>query len=139
VNFSDNVRKILDKIGYTHEDFAEAIGVTRPYVSALLSGRRQPSRKLVLKIKKVFQVLDQWWESGEGPMTVEDLSKWDNFKARREIVKIDYRPEAIVIADVVDDMLTRMTQIERSRFTVELLNYLRDHGAEEEDGTWRDE
>ena len=129
----------MDKNGYTHEDFAEAIDVTRPYVSALLSGRRQPSRKLVLKIKKVFQVLDQWWESGEGPMTVDDLSNWENFKARREIVKIDYRPEAIVIADVVDDMLARMTQIERSRFTVELLNYLRDHGAEEEDGTWRDE
>lgn len=67
-NFPEKLNKILLKTGYTQGELADQLGTSQPYISALLSGRRQPSRKLVARIKKDFAIYDEWWETGEGPM-----------------------------------------------------------------------
>ena len=36
----ERVKFRLDQLGYTHQELADAIGYSRPYVTAVLNGRR---------------------------------------------------------------------------------------------------
>ena len=37
---AERVKYRLDQLGYTHQELADAIGYSRPYVTAVLNGRR---------------------------------------------------------------------------------------------------
>ncbi len=40
--FRDNVRRRMDQLGVTQAELAERMGVTRPFISHMLTGHRNP-------------------------------------------------------------------------------------------------
>lgn len=48
-----NLREHIDRLGITDSAFADRLGVSKGYMSLILSGKRAPSRELIQKIDKV--------------------------------------------------------------------------------------
>lgn len=46
----ENLRQHIDSIGISQNAFADRIGVSKGYVSQILSGKRMPSREMIKKI-----------------------------------------------------------------------------------------
>jgi transcriptional regulator with XRE-family HTH domain len=65
----ERIREILSTRQLTPTQFADAIGVARPIVSHILSGRNKPSLEVVQKVIASFPDLSlPWLLSGNGPM-----------------------------------------------------------------------
>jgi DNA-binding XRE family transcriptional regulator len=50
---SGKLRKWIITNGYTHSDFSKKIGVSRSYLFLVMSGKRNPSKKVISKIRKI--------------------------------------------------------------------------------------
>lgn len=46
----------LEKTGMTHEALADRLGISRPYVTMMAMGKRQPALRLALRIESVTGV-----------------------------------------------------------------------------------
>ncbi|UOQ64495.1 helix-turn-helix domain-containing protein [Hymenobacter volaticus] len=69
----DRIREILSARQLTPTQFADTIGVARPIVSHILSGRNKPSLEVVQKIIAAFPGLSlSWLLSGTGSMNAND-------------------------------------------------------------------
>lgn len=65
----ERIREILSVRQLSPTQFADAIGVARPIVSHILSGRNKPSLEVVQKVIAAFPDLSlPWLLSGNGPM-----------------------------------------------------------------------
>jgi transcriptional regulator with XRE-family HTH domain len=65
----DRVKKIMADDGSTPAAFADKIKVDRGTISHILSGRNKPSLDVVLKILKIFKLINSdWLLTGEGYM-----------------------------------------------------------------------
>ena len=65
----DRIRQLLQEKQLTPTQFADAIGIARPIVSHILSGRNKPSLEVVQKILAAFADLSMpWLLNGSGPM-----------------------------------------------------------------------
>jgi transcriptional regulator with XRE-family HTH domain len=65
----ERIRTLLTARQLTPTQFADTIGVSRPIVSHILSGRNKPSLEVVQKIVGAFPDLSlRWLLNGEGPM-----------------------------------------------------------------------
>ncbi len=65
----DRIQELLTARELTSSQFADTIGVSRPVVSHILSGRNKPSLEVVQKIVAAFPDLSlPWLLNGEGPM-----------------------------------------------------------------------
>lgn len=68
----ERIRELLSVRQLTPTQFADSIGVARPIVSHILSGRNKPSLEVVQKIITAFPDLSlSWLLSGTGPMAAE--------------------------------------------------------------------
>ena len=71
----DRIREILSVRQLTPTQFADTIGVARPIVSHILSGRNKPSLEVVQKIIAAFPGLSlPWLLSGTGSMNASDAT-----------------------------------------------------------------
>lgn len=71
----DRIREILSVRQLTPTQFADTIGVARPIVSHILSGRNKPSLEVVQKIIAAFPGLSlPWLLSGTGSMNASDAA-----------------------------------------------------------------
>ncbi|WP_375437188.1 helix-turn-helix domain-containing protein [uncultured Hymenobacter sp.] len=69
----DRIREILSVRQLTPTQFADTIGVARPIISHILSGRNKPSLEVVQKIIAAFPDLSLLWLlSGAGAMDAEE-------------------------------------------------------------------
>ena len=69
----DRIRALLLARQLSPTQFADAIGVARPIVSHILSGRNKPSLEVVQKVLAAFPDLSMpWLLSGTGPMLATD-------------------------------------------------------------------
>jgi DNA-binding XRE family transcriptional regulator len=67
------VRAVRERLGRTQAEFADAVGVSRSFLSEMESGRSKPSTQLVLGIAKAFPEIDRdWLLSGNGQMAIWD-------------------------------------------------------------------
>ncbi|WP_141765671.1 helix-turn-helix transcriptional regulator, partial [Hymenobacter coccineus] len=67
----DRIRELLLARQLSPTQFADAIGVARPIMSHILSGRNKPSLEVVQKIRAAFPDLSiDWLLDGTGPMLV---------------------------------------------------------------------
>ncbi|AYA36240.1 helix-turn-helix domain-containing protein [Hymenobacter oligotrophus] len=72
----DRIRQLLQARQLTSTQFADAIGVARPIVSHILSGRNKPSLEVVQKILLAFPDLSMaWLLNGHGPMLAMQATK----------------------------------------------------------------
>ena len=60
-NFTDRLKKILEKENLTASRFAEKIGIQRSSVSHILSGRNKPSLDFVIKVNNAFDNISLNW------------------------------------------------------------------------------
>lgn len=67
----ERIREIMTEKGLSSSHFADAIGIQRPAVSHILSGRNRPSLDVVYKILERFKEIDpNWLLTGKGSMKV---------------------------------------------------------------------
>ncbi|WP_375378189.1 helix-turn-helix domain-containing protein [Hymenobacter cellulosilyticus] len=70
----ERIRALLQARQLSPTQFADAIGVARPIVSHILSGRNKPSLEVVQKIIGAFPELSlPWLLSGTGPMLASSV------------------------------------------------------------------
>ncbi|TGE28388.1 helix-turn-helix domain-containing protein [Hymenobacter metallicola] len=88
----ERIRALLQARNLTPTQFADSIGVARPIISHILSGRNKPSLEVVQKIIGAFPDLSlPWLLNGQGPMlppnkpaeaTLEELASLASNKTR---------------------------------------------------------
>lgn len=68
---NDRIAFLIKDLGITRSSFADRIRVSRPFVSELCSGVKQPSDRTISDICREFNVSLAWLETGEGEMYVQ--------------------------------------------------------------------
>lgn len=68
---NDRIALLIKDLGITRSSFANRIRVSRPFVSELCSGVKQPSDRTIADIAREFGVSLAWLEDGEGEMYVK--------------------------------------------------------------------
>lgn len=64
---NERVRKLRKEIlGLTLDKFSKALGVSRSAISDVESGRNALSNQMVMLIRKVYNVNEEWLRNGEG-------------------------------------------------------------------------
>lgn len=128
MSFAEKLEEIMEYAHLTQTDIADKLGVTQAHVSALLSGKRQPSRKLEQRLKEKFMIFESWWVSGEGEIMSEDYFEAEERKERyegyRKIIEIFYLPETVSIADEIDCLIYDMPQRERTKIAAKIFDFL---------------
>ncbi len=64
--------EFLTPLGLTQQDLADAIGMDRPSVNALLNGRRAVTSRTALRLERALGVSAQFWLNLQ-----QDLDLWD--------------------------------------------------------------
>lgn len=68
---NDRIALLIKDLGITRSSFADRIRVSRPFVSELCSGVKQPSDRTIADIAREFGISLAWLEDGEGEMYVK--------------------------------------------------------------------
>lgn len=68
---NDRIALLIKDLGITRSSFADRIRVSRPFVSELCSGVKQPSDRTIADIAREFGVSLAWLQCGEGEMYVK--------------------------------------------------------------------
>ena len=74
------ILQVRKQIPMNQDEFAEALGLTKNFISLIETGQREPSDRTVRDICRIFNVNEQWLRKGEGEMLIpktreEDISK----------------------------------------------------------------
>lgn len=65
---NERINQVFAAVGLKKIDIAAKLGVSQPFISELCSGRKQPSRRTLSDICRIFNVNELWLETGEGEM-----------------------------------------------------------------------
>ena len=60
ISFSEKLKKIRTKSGYTQQDFSDFLKVSRVYISDLETGRKTPHIKFIIKMAEYFDLSIDW-------------------------------------------------------------------------------
>ncbi|MCP9768192.1 XRE family transcriptional regulator [Lacihabitans sp. LS3-19] len=70
-NLKDKIESLIIGLGLTSTRFADYIGVNRPIISHILSGRNKPSLEIIQKIVSKFPELGYNWISDDESIDME--------------------------------------------------------------------
>lgn len=65
---NERIRALIKALKIKQSEFAQRIGVSRPFVSELCSGAKNPSDRTIADICREFNVNEHWLRTGEGEM-----------------------------------------------------------------------
>lgn len=65
---NERIRSLIKALKIKQAEFAQRIGVSRPFVSELCSGAKNPSDRTIADICREFGVNEHWLRTGEGEM-----------------------------------------------------------------------
>lgn len=65
---NDRIKQVRISAGKTQIEFAEAIGLTKNFISLLENGNREPSDRTIADICRVFGIDEVWLRTGVGEM-----------------------------------------------------------------------
>lgn len=65
---NERIRTLIKALKIKQAEFAQRIGVSRPFVSELCSGAKNPSDRTISDICREFGVNEHWLRTGEGEM-----------------------------------------------------------------------
>ena len=68
IHVGERVRKLREYLGYTQNEFASRLGLTRNFISLVETGQRILSDRSFLSIVREFGVDENWLRTGEGEM-----------------------------------------------------------------------
>lgn len=75
MELKDKIEKLILGLGLTSTRFADYIGVNRPIISHILSGRNKPSLEIIQKIVNKFPELGYNWIADEEQLDMEIVSQ----------------------------------------------------------------
>lgn len=67
---NNRIRKIRKSLGMTQEEFSNALGLSRNFISQIESGTKNPSNRTKNDICRLFSVSEKWLETGNGDMYI---------------------------------------------------------------------
>ena len=70
---NDRISEVVEDSGLTQTKFAERVHVVQSHISALRSGARQPTDRVIADICREFGVSELWLRTGEGEMHEPDV------------------------------------------------------------------
>lgn len=65
---NERIRSLIKALKIKQAEFAQRIGVSRPFVSELCSGAKNPSDRTIADICREFGVNERWLRTGDGEM-----------------------------------------------------------------------
>lgn len=65
---NERIRSLIKALKIKQAEFAQRIGVSRPFVSELCSGAKNPSDRTIADICREFGVNEHWLRTGDGEM-----------------------------------------------------------------------
>lgn len=65
---NNRIVRLRKNKGWTQDEFAEKIGISKNYVSLIENGKKIPGDRLISDICKVFNVNEKWIRTGDGEM-----------------------------------------------------------------------
>ena len=67
---TDRITMVRKEKGYSQEQFANELNLSRNFINQLEAGKKNPSERTVLDICSKFSVNETWLRTGEGEMFV---------------------------------------------------------------------
>lgn len=99
---NERIAYLIKDLGCTKSDFAEKLCVTPSFISAVCSGKKQPSERTILDICRIFNVSAAWLQDGVGEMYVRRSANEE-------------------LAILVNDLMSDADESFRKRFVTALL------------------
>lgn len=94
----DRIIELMEHENLSYSKFAEAIGIQRPAMSHIISGRNNPSLEVMKKILETFRyVSPDWLIFGEGDM-MRDAPKATTLQKERDLFSnLDENPPKVQV------------------------------------------
>lgn len=88
----NRIKAVREALNLSQREFGEKLGVSRDVISNIEYGRVQPKKLLLQHMCQQYRVNEQWLETGEGEMFVENFELEDKYNEALAIFK-SLRPE----------------------------------------------
>lgn len=109
------IRELIKALGLKQAEFAQRLGVSRPFVSELCSGSKNPSDRTIQDICREFNVNERWLRTGEGEMFVQLSREEETTKFAMEIIRdpdSEFQRQAIsILAKLTPEQWKLMEQM----------------------------
>ena len=109
------IRELIKALGLKQAEFAQRLGVSRPFVSELCSGSKNPSDRTIQDICREFNVNEHWLRTGEGEMFVQLSREEEITKFAMEIIRdpdSEFQRQAIsILAKLTPEQWKLMEQM----------------------------
>jgi transcriptional regulator with XRE-family HTH domain len=112
MNLGDRIKKVRQDLGLTQTEFAQKLGVTQSYISALEKGKEIPSDTLLNLIASLSYVKEEWLKDGTGEKlkNIEDIIEFIEFIYRNAEKTVDYYKGVTDINNIVEPKLSLMIE-----------------------------
>lgn len=81
----ERLKATRKEFGFNQQQFAKELGISQTHVSAIESGRENPSKSLLKLICTKFSIREEWLVDGIGkPFPEQDMSTDDGVRAKYE-------------------------------------------------------
>lgn len=102
----DRIRILRKTLGFTQQEFADKIGLSRNFIAQLETGSKAPSDRTILDICKEFSVNEVWLRTGSGDMFLQENKDTQISQMLDEVIKAnesDFKRRLISALSKLDD------------------------------------
>ena len=92
-------KELRKAIGFTQEELAEKIGLSRSYINLIEMGKKIPAERTIKDISRTFNINEKWLFEGEGEMFLPELDEEAVFVS--QLLSDDDNPLYDLIKDVM--------------------------------------
>lgn len=92
-------KELRKAIGFTQEELAEKIGLSRSYINLIEMGKKIPAERTIKDICRTFNISEKWLFEGEGEMFLPELDEEAVFVS--QLLSDDDNPLYDLIKDVM--------------------------------------
>lgn len=102
----DRIKILRKTLGFTQQEFADKIGLSRNFIAQLETGSKAPSDRTILDICKEFSVNEVWLRTGSGDMFLQENKDTQISQMLDEVIKAnesDFKRRLISALSKLDD------------------------------------
>ena len=105
-NMIDRIKILRKTLGFTQQEFADKIGLSRNFIAQLETGSKAASDRTILDICKEFSVNETWLRTGTGDMFLQENKDAQISQMLDEVIKAnesDFKRRLISALSKLDD------------------------------------
>lgn len=72
MSINDRIREVRNALSLTQNDFGKKLAIAQSYLTNIETGKREATEKIQKLVCLQFNVNEEWLQTGEGEMFVED-------------------------------------------------------------------